>query len=161
MEKQRNRFVTFWLWFGIIVNAIVPLLSIVSYQSMTNLGVLGMQLTNAGVDLTPFRDAITPHVLIWQVVAAISGICMIVFYSQILKWRKIGFWGCVMTAVIVAIINVVMMNLIKQDYALVGLLYNFNLNPITQVIATSLSLLILWAILQIKKNGVSCWKQLE
>ena len=159
MEKQRHGFVTFWLWLGIIGSVISIPVSIVTYQNMTNLGNLGMQLIIAGVDITPFSEAIDSHVLIWQIVAAISGICMIVFYSKLLKWQKSGFWGLVITAVIVAVINVIMMNLIQQDYALVGLTYN--INPIAQVIATPLSLLILWAILQIKKGDISCWKQLE
>lgn len=159
MEKERNGFVTFGLWLGIIGSVISIPVSIVTYQNMTNLGYLGMELIIAGIDLTPFSDAIGPHVLIWQVVAAISGICMIVFYSKLLKWQKSGFWGLVVVAILVAVINVVMINLIKQDYALVGLSYN--LNPIMQIIATPLSLLILWAVLQIKKEGISCWKQLE
>lgn len=157
--KQRHGFVTFWLWLGIIVNIISIPLSIISYQNYTNLGYLGMQLITAGVDIQPFSDAIGPHVLILQAVAAISGICMIVFYAQIKNWKKKGFWGLVITAIVVAIINIIVMNLIQKDYALIGLYINWN--PVMQLIATPLSLLILWAILQIKKDGVSCWKQLE
>ena len=70
-----------------------------------------------------------------------------------------GFWGAVITAVIVAIINIILMNLVQQDYLSIGLRLDYN--PIIQVIATPISLLIFWAILQIKKNGISCWKQLE
>lgn len=159
MEKKRHGFVTFWLWMGIIGCCISIPSSIVTYQNMKNLGYVGMQLITAGIDITPFNDAIGTHVLILQAVAAISGICMIVFYAQLLKWKKSAFWSFVIVAVAVAIINVIMMHFVQQDYALIGMSYN--LNPWMQVIATPLSLLILWAILQIKKDGVSCWSQLE
>lgn len=126
---------------------------------MKNLGVLGIQLTAAGIDTTPFSDAIGTHVLIMQVVAAISGICMIVFYAQLLKWKKSAFWSFVIVAVVAAIINIIMMHFVQQDYALIGLSYDTN--PWMQILATPISLLILWAILQIKKDGVSCWSLLE
>lgn len=158
-EKERHGFVTFWLWLCIIANIIMIPFSIISYQNLTNLGYYGMDLIASGIDLTPFSEAIHPHVLIMQIVAALSGIAMVVFYIQIKNWKKSGFWGLVITAVTVAIINTIMMNLIQKDYQLVGMY--LNLNPIAQVIATPLSLLILWGILQIKKNGVSCWKLLE
>lgn len=157
--KQRHGFVTFWLWLGIIGSVISIPVSIISGKNLTNLGYYGMQLINAGVDLGPFNKTIQTHALIMIIVGAVSGIFMLVFYSNILHWKKNGFWGLVITAVIAAIINIIMMNFVKQDYLSIGLM--LNLNPIIQVVATPLSLLILWAILQIKKNGVSCWKQLE
>lgn len=159
MEKKRHGFVTFWLWLGIIGNCISIPSSIVAYQSMKNLGYLGIQLVTAGVDITPFNEAIGIHIIILQVVAAIAGICMIVFYTQLLKWKKSAFWSIVIVALAVAIINIVIMHFIQQDYALIGLSYN--LNPWMQIIATPLSLLILWAVLQIRKDGVSCWSQLD
>lgn len=159
VEKQRHGFVTFWLWLGIIVNVISIPLTIILYQRMSNLGYLGMQLIAAGIDIDPFSKAIGSHVLIMQIVAAIAGIALIVGYSLILKWKKSGFWLAVVVAVIVAVVNVIMFNLIKNDYLSIGLLLDFN--PIVQLIATPISLIILWAVLQIKKNGVSCWKQLK
>ena len=157
--KQRHGFVTFWLWLGIIGSIISIPASIISGKNLTNLGYYGMQLINAGVDLESFNKTLQTHTLIMIIVGAVSGIFMLVFYSNILHWKKNGFWGIVITAVIAAIINMIMMNIIKQDYLSIGLM--LNLNSIIQVVATPLSILILWAILQIKKNGVSCWKQLE
>ena len=158
-QPQRHGFVTFWLWLGIIGSAISIPFSIITYQSMSNLGYMGMQLINAGIDITPFSDTIVPHILILQIAATISGICMIVFYSRLLKWQKSAFWGLLITAVTVAVINIILMSLIQSDYELIGLTYSFN--PTLQLIAPPLSMLILWAILQIKKDGISCWKQLN
>lgn len=157
--KQRHKFISFWLWFCIFANLISIISSVITYQNLGNLGYYGMQLINQGVDLEPFRNAIHPHILILQIVAVISGICMIVSYSKLLKWKKSGFWILVVTAIVTAIINTIMMNCIKQDYALLGMSYNWN--PIVQVIVTPISVFILWAILQIKQDGVSCWRQLE
>ncbi len=157
--KERHGFVIFWLWLGIVSSVLGIILNLFTYQNLTNLGYLGMDLVANGIDITPFSEAIHPHILIWQIVSVIGGICMIISYSLLLKWKKIGFWGAVVTAIILAIVNVIMINLVKQDYMLIGL--SLDLNPIIQVIVTPISLIILWAILQIKKNGVSCWNLLE
>lgn len=157
--KQRHKFISFWLWFCICANLISIISSVITYQNLGNLGYYGMQLINQGIDLEPFRNAIHPHILILQIVAAISGICMIISYAKLLKWKKSGFWILVITAIITAVINAIMMNCIKQDYALLGMSYNWN--PIIQIVVTPISVFILWAILQIKQDGVSCWSNLE
>lgn len=158
-EKQRPGFVTFWLWLGIIMSVISIPFSVMEFQNFTNLGDLGMQLIVAGVDISPFSDAIAPHVLILQAVAVISSICIIVFNAMILQWRKSGFWGILVMTVLVGMINVIMMRLIQKDYALIGL--RFNWEPLLQFVVSPLSIVVLWAILHIKKNGVNCWRQLE
>lgn len=159
VNKERHGFVTFWLWLGIVSSALGIILNLFTYQNLTNLGYLGMDFVSKGIDITPFSEAIRSHILIWQIVSVIGGVCLIICYSLLLKWKKIGFWGAVVTAIIIAIVNVIMINLVKQDYMSIGL--SLNLNPIIQVIVTPISLIILWAILQIKKNGVSCWNLLE
>lgn len=158
-EKLRPKFVSFWLWFCIFVNIIGIIRSIVAYQSLGNLGNLGMNLIIQGVDLEPFSEAIQPHVLILQIVAFVSGVLIITGYSKLLHWKKSGFWIIVITAIVTAIVNIIMMNFIKHDYALVNLYYKYN--PILQSISTLFSILILWAILQIKRDGVRYWKNLE
>lgn len=157
--KQRHKFISFWLWFCIFANLISILPSVKSYQDLGNLGYYGVNLITQRVDIEPFRNAIHPHILILQVVAAISGIFMIVGYAKLLKWKKSGFWLLVITAIVTAILNAIMMNCIEQDYALLNMTYNWN--PLVQVIAIPASVFVLWAILQIKRDGVSCWKNLE
>ena len=157
--KQRHGFVTFWLWLGIISTAISIPSSIFSYNQLTNLGYIGVQLINAGVDLESFNFAIQIHTEMMMLIGAVSGVLMIVFYSKILRWKKNGFWGMVITAGITAIFNMIVLYMIQNDYIQIGLTYN--INPMISVIATPFSILILWAILQIKKNGVSCWENLE
>lgn len=157
--KKRHGFVSFWLVFGIISNGITLFTSIGTYQKLTNLGYLGLELISRGVDISPFGEAIQPHVLILQIVSVVSCICMIISYIMLLNWKKSGFWMMAITAGVVAITNVVMMEFIKQDYAILGLTVNWN--PIYQLIVTPISILILFAILQLKKYGVSCWRNLK
>lgn len=153
-EKLRPKFVSFWLWFCIFVNIISIISSVGVYESLDYPGKLIQ-----GVDLDSFRVAIRPHIIILQIVAFVSGILIITGYSKLLRWKKSGFWIIVITAIVTAIVNTIMMNFIKQDYAIVNLYYNYN--PILQSISTLFSILILWAILQIKRDGVRYWKNLE
>ena len=146
-EKQRHGFVTFWLWLGIIGSVISMIMTLVSCMRMSDIWSI-----DGG-------ESLRIHYLIMVAVAFIGGIALIVCYSRILDWKKNGFWGAIIVAVVVGIANVILMKLIEKDFAIMGLYVS--LNPFTQVIATPLSLLILWAVLQLKKDGVSYWKQLE
>ena len=157
--KKRHGFVTFWLWFGIIVNIINTPLTIISYQNIINYVNTQISTIAEGVDFTAYKESIGFHIILLQIMIAIAGICMVVFYSILLNWKKSGFWGLITTAIIAAIINVFLLNCLKDDFTNIGLVYNYN--PIKQFITTPISILITWAILQLKRDGVSCWNQLE
>ncbi len=77
-------------------------------------------------------------VLIW--LSTITNLSIVVFAVILLKWKKWGFYGFLAS------------NLISQFIL-----------AFTNIASYSgwLMIIILWAILQIKKDGVSCWKQLE
>ena len=157
--KNRHGFVTFWLWFGIVASIINIPLNFISISKLSNLGYLGLQLKEAGIDISSFSESIDSHQIIWIITTVLLGICLIVCYSLLLKWKKNGFWGFIGVSVTSAIINLNMLNLVKQDYLLIGL--RLEQSPIPQVVMAIVSIVILWAVLQIKKEGVSCWKQLE
>lgn len=163
-KKQRHGFVTFWLWLGVIGGVFSIISAVTSYLKMSkNINDIGRQLEYAGIDVTPYRDAIDAlnlHVGVMQVAALFFAICIIVCYVLLLNWKKIGFWIIVGTSVVSVVVSVVMMNLMKQDYAMMGVSI-LKGTSILQYIVTPISILILWAVLQIKKNGISCWKQLE
>ena len=157
--KKRHGFVTFWLWFGIITNIVTIPLSIISYQSISNYVNIQIPTIVDGVDFIAYKEAIYLHVLLHQIIIAISGICMVVFYSMLLIWKKSGFWGLISTAIIAAVVNIIMLNCLKDDFTNIGLAYNYN--PLKQFLTTPISILITWAILQLKRDGLSCWNQLE
>lgn len=87
-----------------------------------------------------------------QVVGTIG--CLVNFVASImmLEWKKMGFWIFTTMSIIGCISNIILFQ--QLGYSIVVAM-------IAAVIATGLSLLILWAVLQIKKDGISCWKQLE
>ena len=76
-------------------------------------------------------------------VLAIIGIANLIFAIMLLKWKRWAFWAYVATSIITLIIN------LSIDQG---------------VLASFLGLsgaIILYAILQIKKDGISAWKSLE
>ena len=141
--QQRHGFVTFWFWFCIISNVISIFLNFVTYQGMKSYDVPGMNI----------------HILIIQIIGVLAGVALIVCYSMLLNWKKNGFWGVVIVAVAACVANVIMIGLLKQDFQSMGLI--INLKPTTQILSTVVSIALLWAILQINKNGVRCWDQLD
>lgn len=110
-EKQRHGFVTFWLWFMIVVNAVMTIVMIANSYGMTS------------------------------IVAALLMAVNVVSAALLLNWKRIGFWLFCVTAVGSLIINISM-----ESYQ--------------GVFGAILGVAILYGILNIKKDGVSCWSQL-
>ena len=158
-HKQRHGFVTFWLWLGIIATILIVPFSVLTYQRLNNLGSYGMKLIIAGYDLSLF--SVSNYVIIMQICAVLSAIVGIIFISKILNWKKFGFWGIVANGIVFGTINLIMMSFIGNEYRNVGLILFTTQQIAFDVGSMVISPLILWAILQIKKNGISCWKQLE
>ncbi|MBP5515768.1 MAG: FHA domain-containing protein [Bacteroidales bacterium] len=159
-QKTRHGFVTFWLWLGIIVNIIIIPVGIVTYQHFANPGgyyLMGQILL--GQEINPIMHTLHNHVLIMQVLCAAGGLLMIIFYSKLLHWKKIGFWGLACTSIIINVVNLIMLNAISKDYLALGL--KMTVDGTKLIIISVVPIVVLWAILQIRKNGVSCWKQLE
>ena len=158
-KKKRAGFVTFWLWLGIIVNAISIPYALIANSSLKNLGYFGMNLIINGVDLSAFESSISNHVMLLNIVAVVSSLGLIVCYGWLLNWQRKGFWTAVGLALFALIGNVVLLGLIKDDYWMLGLKIDFDM--MRMVVMTPVSILILYLILQIKKDDVSCWALLE
>jgi membrane-associated HD superfamily phosphohydrolase len=71
------------------------------------------------------------------------GIADTLFSFLLLRWIKIGFWGLLTTGILLCIVQLINSNSI--------------LNPIITIVC----LLILYGLLQLKKNNVSGWNNLE
>lgn len=85
-------------------------------------------------------EAISSILLITlSALGAINVICSILLF----QWKKIGFWSLVVTSIIALIIN------LSID------------TSVTQSLLGFMGLVILYGLLQIKKNGVSAWENLE
>ncbi|WP_027381400.1 hypothetical protein [Chryseobacterium daeguense] len=67
----------------------------------------------------------------------------VLFAAMLLQWKKLGFWGFTVTSIIALIINI-----------------NINLGIVQSLIGI-VGVGILFAILQITKDGRSAWQNLE
>lgn len=79
----------------------------------------------------------------------IFNIINIIAIILIIKWRKIGFFIFLLVC-----IKTLIFSIMHQSYFGRGLL-------MLSVASCVISPLILYIILQIKKEGISCWKQLK
>lgn len=162
METQVNRhgFITFWLWLGIVVNIINIPLQFVFNSSINNLGMYGIQLMSAGIDISSFHNHVLAYMIILNLVMVLNSVALCIGYRLLLGQIKKGFTINAISSAVCGLISVCVKFLIEQEYQKLGLsIYNTS-TLILYVLFIPISILILWAILQIRKNGVSYWSQL-
>lgn len=146
-EKKRNGFITFWLWLGIIANIILAPLTIT------------LLYYNFGFYL-PYADFSTPLYLLCATVV-ITAILCISGNVMLLKWKKRGYYLNFAAAVITVIMTYVCNTMIQEAFQAVEIFVDFTRDNARSIWTSFLPVMILGAILKIKKNGVSCWSQLE
>ncbi len=122
--KQRHGCVTAWLILLILVNS----LTAISY------------LFAGGLIAQNIPGEISRSMMI---ILALMGIANVIFAVLLFKWRKIGFWGFLLTSIVALAINLnIGMSIGQSLLGLVGII-------------------LLYAVLQIKKDQVSAWNQLD
>jgi len=104
--------------------------------------------------------AVKTDVLLMIIVALASGICLLIFFAKMLRWKKSGFWGFTVTTVVTTIANLILTYLILKGFKQIEAEIE-DLRPVLRMALTALTVIAVWAILQIRKDGVSCWKQME
>lgn len=156
--KQRHSFVTVWLWFGVIWSILSALQFLLPQGDTFSLQfLLENGISSDNVNL--FIDSLRRHSFILRSATYISTVCLIVGYLLLIKWRKIGFWLVVVTTVAMAAIGAAVAELIRQDYYLIDYMF-YSPNRIATIIQIAINpalLITLWAVLHIKKDGISCW----
>ena len=160
-ERQRNGFVTFWLWLGIVCSILSGIFVSIAMNSYGNLGNYGIQLVMAGIDFSHASSQLENASIMLVITNILAAICNLIGYIMLLKWKKAGFWLIIVESLVVSSIIIYAMGLISEAYSEIGLYLDSAVTTITQVVGTCISWIILWAILQIKKNGISCWSQLD
>lgn len=121
---QRHGCVTAWLVFIIVVNSLTALL----YFFATDLITKNLP-----------GDVSKPMIMLLGAV----GIANVVFAFLLLRWKKIGFWGFILTSIGTFAINVS-----------IGL-------GVGQSILGLIGVAILYGILQIKQNNETTWQNLN
>ncbi|MBT8205004.1 MAG: hypothetical protein KJP14_07075 [Eudoraea sp.] len=123
-SKQRHGCVTAWLILLIIINSLTAL-------SYLFAGGLISQNIPGGVSKS------------MMIILALMGIANVIFAVLLFKWRKIGFWGFLLTSIVALAINLnIGMSIGQSLLGLVGII-------------------LLYGVLQIKKDQVSAWNQLD
>ena len=87
-----------------------------------------------------YPDGISSSMLI---LLAVLGIGNVIFAILLFKWKKIGFWGFVSNSIAASFINVsIGLNIGQSFIGLIGIA-------------------VLYGVLQIKKDDLAAWKNLE
>ena len=123
VPKQRHGCVTAWLVIMIALNSLLAIIYLFASDFITN------NLPNVSK---------TMIVLLGVFCAA-----NVIFAVMLLKWKKFGFWGFVVSSVVVLIINLS-----------IGM-------GIGQSVGGLVGVAILYGILQIKKDNVTVWENLD
>lgn len=161
--KERHGFVTFWLWLGIVgclfsvlvnmYNKMQDYFRICNHLSSINIkfGLLGINN-----DISSIRTGFI-YLYIYMILDAIF---LIIGYAQLLKWKKSGFWILVGTRILSIVLVDAVFSYINKNTPFP--IYDTSLfMEIITIVGVIFSMGLLFAILHIRKNGVSCWKQLE
>ena len=123
-SKQRHGCVTAWLIFMIIANSLTAFLYLFAGDRIAQ-GLPG------GISNTML------------ILFAVLGIANIVFSVMLLNWKKIGFWGFILSSIVALILNLsVGLGIAQSIFGLVGIA-------------------ILYGVLQIKKDDVTAWENLD
>lgn len=144
-EKQRHGFVTFWLVLMIVSNIAGAITQIVVSQfaiwqyATDEKAELFFYIKHGMVDYYTFAVYFMAVLAVINVVAAIL----------LLIWKKLGYWLFVGSASACFVIMV--------SFAILG---GVTSAVLSSLIGAVLGPIVLWAILQIRKKGISCWKQL-
>lgn len=158
--KERNGFVTFWLWFAIVGCVINGFMTYLSTSSLGNLGLAGMDLIVNGTDVKTIAASLSNYTLMLTIAGIVASLLMIWGYVKLLNWHKSGFWMILATALIIAPMNYILVQKIIGIYNGLGF-YLTGITPWQQAVVSIVSIAILWGILQLRKDGVSCWSQLD
>jgi uncharacterized membrane protein len=123
-SKERHGCVTAWLVLMIVLNSLTSLLYLLAGDII--------------VDNMP--GEISQSML---TTTAVFGILNVLFSVMLLKWKKLGFWGFLITSLCVFVIN------LNAGFG------------IGQSILGLVGIAILYGVLQIKSDDKSAWSNLE
>ena len=111
-----------------------------------------LKRTGAGC-IYPHPNTVSSYYYFYYGTFVLIGIIGLVKISAIvllLKWKKLGFWMFLSVNVATVILIV-----------LISELEYIGMTRTLTIICNLFGILILFTVLQIKENGVSCWEQLE
>jgi len=124
VTKQRHGCVTAWLVLMIIANSLTAITYLFASEMITK---------NLSIDVSNSMI----------ILLGILGIANVVFSIMLFQWKKLGFWGFIITSLGALIINLsIGLGIVQSLFGLVGIA-------------------ILYGVLQIKKDNIPAWENLE
>ena len=154
-----NTFGTIVIVMGIILACILLFLSLPNYWSMFGYAEWEFQPFFSREGIKDLYHSLHNYLLLEMLVAIVATACIIFFLVKLLQGKRYGFWGFAVTSVVGTAVQVVLGHLIINAFREIEVELPHNI-PI-QVGWTLATIAILYAVLQTRKEGVSCWKQLE
>lgn len=124
-KQERNKFVSFWLWLGAIINVIFTIIYLLLLFSSKGLW------------------SATPEPTWLRIIWILQSIVLVAGYTLLLKWRKTGFY--IMAAMLV--LNIIL-NVLTSGISVAAF------SPVV-------SFVLLYFVLQLKKNNVSYWDAMD
>ena len=154
-----NTFVTIVIALGIVLASILLILSLLNSWSMFGYAEWEFQPFLSREGVKELFHSVHNYLLLEMLVSIFATACVIFFLVKLLQGKKYGFWGFAVTSVVGTAVQVVLEHLIVNAFREIEVELPHNI-PI-QVGWTLATIAILYAVLQTRKDGVGCWKQLK
>ena len=158
-SKPRNAFVTIVIVVGIILACFLAIFSLLNSWSMFGYAEWEFQPFFSREGVKDLYHSVHNYLLLEMLVAIVSTACVIFFLVKLLQGKRYGFWGFAITSVVATTVRVVLASLIVNAFREIEVELPHNI-PV-QFAWTLATIAILYAVLQIKKDGVSWWRRLE
>ena len=146
MEKKRHGFVRFWLWLMLIGNLFSGIYSIYNH----NVAIWAYASLDMAQQFFYFNREIAHFYSYAMIALGCIGIVNTVSAIMLLNWKKIGFW----MFLVMAVLNFCLM----ISFGCIG---GWTTAIFQSIGGAILGPIILYLILLIRKNGISCWSQLD
>ncbi len=145
INKGRNDFVSFWLWFMIIFNIIGAITQTIN----ANYAIWAYATDDNAQRFFNMEHGVVDYYICAAWILVMLSLVNIAGAIMLLKCKKIGYWLFVGNAVACLTIMISF-----------GVLGGFSTSVVSSIVVAIFEPIVLWTILQITKNGISCWKQL-
>ena len=158
-SKPRHAFVSIVIVMGIILACILLFLSLPNYWSMFGYAEWEFQPFFSREGIKELYHSVHNYLLLEMLVAIVATAFIIFFLVKLLQGKRYGFWGFAVTSVVGTAAQVVLSSLVVNAFQQIDVELSHNI-PV-QIGWTLVTIAILYAVLQIREDGVSCWRRLE
>lgn len=157
--KSRHSLVTIVIVAGILITIIINVLTLLNCWSMIEYADWEFEPYLSREGITELFHSVEDYLFLKMLVTIVATACVIFFLVKLLRGKKYGFWGFAITSVVATAFHAVMSNFVVNAFQKIDVEIPYN--TLLQIVWTLATIALLYVVLQIKKNGVSRWEQLE